>query len=211
LTSERIAELKAKLATAKEDGKSQRALAKEFGISGDTIRRYTTGISSQKKALVPERLAELNAKLATTNWDLRTHPALAEEFGVSRDMIHWYIKVGVPEAIGRYGGRRTALNTEEVAELKSKWAAGKVEGKTMADVAREFGIGKETMRRYIKGISNPKKAGRKKNALTPEEVAELKTKVDTLRMQRKSEADLAEEFGISRVAIRQYVRNRGQM
>ncbi|MBT9588790.1 helix-turn-helix domain-containing protein [bacterium] len=41
------------------------------------------------------------------------------------------------------------MNHQQIVELKAKLATAKVDGKTQADVAEEFGISRETLRQYV--------------------------------------------------------------
>ena len=57
--------------------------------------------------------------------------------------------ISLAKASGVYKGRKRALTPERIAELKARLATAKVEGKTQADVAEEFGISRETLRQYV--------------------------------------------------------------
>ena len=62
--------------------------------------------------------------------------------------------------------------------------------------------------RQAEGIALAKASGvykGRKKALTPERIAELKAKLATAKAEGKTQADVAEEFGISRETLRQYV------
>ncbi|MGR6776117.1 helix-turn-helix domain-containing protein [Sphaerotilus sulfidivorans] len=49
-------------------------------------------------------------------------------------------------ALGAYRGRKKSLNSEQIAELKRRVAAG--DQKTL--VARDFGISRETLYQYLR-------------------------------------------------------------
>ena len=60
--------------------------------------------------------------------------------------MHKFRAVANAIALGAYRGRKKSLNSEQIAKLKQRVAAG--DQKTL--VARDFGISRETLYQYLR-------------------------------------------------------------
>jgi DNA invertase Pin-like site-specific DNA recombinase len=57
----------------------------------------------------------------------------------------WEAALPDPQTAGKYGGRKPSLTAERAAELRRQVAAGG----SKAALAREFGISRDTLYRYV--------------------------------------------------------------
>lgn len=73
-----------------------------------------------------------------------------------RDLIRERQREGIALAKlrGAYRGRRAALTADRAAELRRRAAAGEKK----AGLAREFGVSRETLYRYLRGAESPSSA-----------------------------------------------------
>ena len=99
-------------------------------------------------------------------------------------------------------------------KARRKFFARQFRQKDIEFVARQIGVipGEVHVEAYsnrqAEGIALAKASGLykgRKKALSPERVTELKAKLATAKAEGKTQAEVAEEFGISRETLRQYL------
>ncbi|HGW2957105.1 TPA: recombinase family protein [Raoultella ornithinolytica] len=142
-----------KVFTDKASGKDtqrpelERLLA--FVREGDTVvvRRIVQGLTQRgvRMEFVKEGLTFTGEDSPMANLMLSVMGAFAE---FERALIRERQREGIVLAKqrGAYRGRKKSLNSEQIAELKRRVAAG--EQKTL--VARDFGISRETLYQYLR-------------------------------------------------------------
>ena len=99
------------------------------------------------------------------------------------------------------------LSNDEVVEIRSRYARG---GVRQIDLAREFGIARENIRRLIRGESYQDVGGQRSRPgrehgrkLTLDQVAEIRAQV---AKNRKTLFELSAEFGMSTSTLSNIVR-----
>ncbi len=175
--------------------------------------------------LTPEQVAEIRRRCLYEN-----KTAMAKEYGVSRAVLYdaiygerCYSKEAFsdvpplphPEPKPRKKpkekkpGGGPALTVEEVAEIRRRVAAGE----TQSDVARDFGISRDLIKKAVLGygpygkgkyLTIPK-INPHHGALTVKQVTEIRTRV----FSGETQAFLAREFGVSEFTMSKAVRGLG--
>ena len=211
----KIAERREKVARLYREGKLNKEIVEELGVSNFTVGRDIKALIEEGKiekrdgSLIrrkrSKRTTERRAEVERLYNEGKSVSEIAEELGVTRDVIYLDIKAlaqeGKVEGISNKKDREKAERRKELERLYN-------EGKSVPEIAEKFGLSRDVIYQDIRLLIKEGMLGKRdrKKRATNAEVAERRKEAARLYNEGKSVPEIAEKFGVSRDVIYQDIR-----